>query len=85
MSDPVAVKHMLGNGTQVFNDTEPGQEHQKVIGYVNFPPEKTLAGGNSKMMMIIVPPFTQCYQGKQRIVAAGVGGIITPAAVYMVK
>ncbi len=47
--------------------------------------KKPLAGGNGKVMMIVVPPFTQCNQSEQCIVAAGVGRVISPAAVHMVQ
>ena len=85
MSDPVAVKHMLGNRTQIPDDAQPGHANQEVIGHVDFPPEKTLARGNGIVMMVVVPAFTERNQRQKCVVAAGVGRIISSGAVHVIQ
>ena len=75
MSDPVAVKHMLGNRTQIPDDAQPGHANQEVIGHVDFPPEKTLAGGNGIVVMVVVPAFSESQKRGEHVVAALVGGV----------
>ncbi len=57
----------------------------EVIGHVKFPPEKSLAGGNGIVMVIVVPAFTQGNQRQQRVVAAGIPCVISAPAVHVVK
>src|SRR5262249_47965390 len=46
-----------GNFAQVPDDAEPGHDFQRVVGYVNLPPEKSLARGSHKVVMVVVPAF----------------------------
>ena len=48
---------------QIPNDAKPGEDFQRVVGDVDFPPEEALARGSHKMMMIVMPAFAE---GKQR-------------------
>src|SRR5438132_11232314 len=67
---------MSGNFAQIPDDAEPGHDFQRVIGDVNLPPEKALARRSHKVMMVVVPSFSEGEQRQQPIVTAGVRGFV---------
>src|SRR5207249_10913811 len=69
---------MSGNFAQIPDDAEPGHDFQRVIGDVNLPPEKALARRSHKVMMVVVPAFSEGEERQQPIVTAGVRGFVAP-------
>ena len=65
-------EQMIGHFAEIPDDAEPGEEFQRVVGDIDFPPEKALAGGGHEMMVVVVPAFAQGDQGQEEIVAAGI-------------
>src|SRR5690349_25054624 len=65
---------VIGDAAEFADKAEPGEELQAVVGEIDFPPVKTLAGGGHEVMMIVVPAFAKGNQRQQPVVFAGVRG-----------
>src|SRR5258706_7919163 len=65
---------VVGDAAEFADDAEPREELQAVVGEIDLPPIKTLAGGGHEVVMIVVPAFAEGDQGEQPVVLAGVGG-----------
>ena len=71
---------MRGDGAEVADDADPGEEFQDVEGDVNLPPEEALACGGHVVVVVIVPAFAEGDQGKDETILAGVGGEVAARA-----
>ena len=71
---------VLGHRPQVPDDAQPGHGPEQVVGDVDLPPEKPLAGGDGIVVVVVVPPLAQGDEGQGEVVAAGVRGGVAPAA-----
>src|ERR1700736_3540465 len=69
-------EHVGGDFAEVPDDTAPGKNLQGVVGDVDFPPEKTLAGGGHEVMVVVVPAFAEGQQRQEPVVLAGVVGFV---------
>src|SRR5579884_2593161 len=76
-------KQMRGDFAKVPDDAEPGQQLERVIGDVDFPPEEALASGSHVVMVIVVPAFSEGEDGEKPVVAAGVRGFVAARAKEM--
>src|SRR5690242_7582150 len=65
---------VIGDAAEFADQAEPGKELQAVIGEIDLPPVKTLAGGGHEVVVIVVPAFAERDQREQPVVLAGVGG-----------
>ena|ERR1700730_4689818 len=83
--DFLFAQQMHRDLAQVPYDAEPREHFQGVVGDVHFPPEKSLASGSHKVVMVIVPAFAEGQQGEEPVVLAGVGGLIATRAEQMRK
>src|SRR5687768_10863153 len=62
------------NRFQIPDQSEPREHLQSVIGQIEFPPKKSLAGRAHKAVMIVVPALAEGDQGEPEIVPAVVIG-----------
>src|SRR5258707_15734925 len=65
---------VVGDAAEFADDAEPREELQAVVGEIDLPPIKTLAGGGHEEVMIVLPAFAEGDQGEQPVVLAGGGG-----------
>lgn len=58
---------------QVPDQTKPTENPQNAVADIHFPPVKTHVGGCLVIVVVVVPAFTQSYQGQKPVIAALVG------------
>src|SRR6202000_2066945 len=71
---------MGGDLAEIPDQAEQGEELQRVVGDVDFPPEKALASGGHVVVMIVVPAFAERQEREKPVVLAGVGGLVADSA-----
>src|SRR6266849_4329832 len=74
--DNLLGEQVRGDFAEVPHDAEPGENLQRVVGYVNFPPEEALARRSHEVVMIVVPAFAEREQRQQPVVLAGGTGFV---------
>ena len=67
---------MRGHFSNIPNQPQSLHAPQQVIGDIDFPPIKALAGGGGIVVVIIVPPFAESNQRQEQIVLAVVASLI---------
>ena len=65
---------VIGDAAEFADQAEPGEEFEAVVGEIDLPPVKTLAGGGHEVVVIVVPAFAEGNEGQEPIIFAGVGG-----------
>jgi len=63
---------VVGDAAEFADEAKPGEELQAVVGEIDLPPIKTLAGGGHEVVMIVVPAFAEGDEREQPVVLAGV-------------
>src|SRR5262249_33687227 len=76
---------MRGNFAQIPHESAPGKRFERVVGNINFPPEKALARAGHVVVMIVVPAFAEGHQGEQPVVPAGVRRLVAARTEKMRK
>ena len=74
--DGLLSEQMRGDFAEVPDNPQPRHDLQGVVGNVNLPPEEALTRRSHEVVMIVVPAFSECEQGEEPIVAAGIGGFV---------
>ena len=72
---------ILGRGVDhVLGDAEPFEQHDYVIGEIEFPPLVTVCCTTRKRVVIVVPPFAIAGESDNQVVAALVGEFVVTVA-----
>src|SRR6266853_5301588 len=69
-------EQMRGDFAEVPDNPQPRHDLQGVVSNVNLPPEEALTRRSHEVVMIVVPAFSECEQGEEPIVAAGISGFV---------
>ena len=62
---------------------DPGQETDRPIGRIEFPPTVSMRSRNGVCVVIVVPPFAACEQGDQPAVATIIASRVIPVSPHM--
>lgn len=68
-----------------MNNANPFQDPQRIIGWIDFPPEEALASAVGIIVVIVVPAFTQREDGQDEGVFARFTRLIAALAKQMAK
>src|SRR5262249_41731529 len=66
--------------SQLPHDAKPGEHLEEVVARIPLPPEPALIRGVLMVMVIVVPPLAAGDDGKQPVVAAGIGRLVAAPA-----
>ena len=81
-SDPPALgqtrgSNLLGNRSQVPDESEPAHDLEQVESDIDFPPEEPLARRRRIVVVVVVPALSQREERKEKAIPAFVSSIVS--------
>src|SRR5205085_4573580 len=67
-----ALQLLRRHRLEIPDDAERGEQAQRVVGDVDFPPVEALARRAREVVVVVVPALAECDQREPEVVAAGV-------------